>query len=98
MAVSQSSYSFQPMAGFCTSRGHTPSHRKDKRLVGISLLISVPFSQIQRGQRGVEMKVKLLFAAGLTIGQPGKLLGLPKNKVIAQCVSLLASALIMHSQ
>jgi len=48
-------------------------HRKDKRLVSIPLLISVPFGQVQRGQSGVKMKVELLFAASLTVGETRKL-------------------------
>ena len=55
-------------------------HRKDKRLIGMPLLIRLPFSQIQRGQRGVEVKVKLLFATGLTIGEAGELFRFPENK------------------
>ncbi len=62
-------------------------HREDKRLVGIPLLISFPFCQIQRGQRGIEMKVKLLFAACLTVGEPRELFCLSKDEFNMPAIS-----------
>ena len=73
-------------------------HREDLgRLVGRGKHFLGP-RQIERRQRGIEMKIERGLGAGLTVREAGKLFAVPKEKLDVAVATHKTINLVVHTQ